>query len=653
MAVQVSYPGVYIDEFAPPPPIEGVGTSTAAFLGPMENGPLNEPTKVTNLDTFLDTFGRKPLPGVYGWYAVRGFFRNGGQVCYVVRVSNAAPDELVLKDRSAGGGKPVIRLVAREAKAGSGLQVTVAAASAVTTKAFRPAADVASAAGRTIKVTAAADAVRFRPGDVVTLTGTTERATVTRIEDDLLRLAGDLAGSYESAANKKVHLVPLEPEATSVRVEDGAKLAGGSVVKVAQATDPVTEEFAVVERVDVEPISAALTTYRVVFRRGLTKSYALAPDAAEVALTSQEFTLTVTQNGDTRTYAQLAMDPGHPRYFAGVVDGDPAGPIHARPVEPPATSPPPNDLPADLANATSLAGGKNDDPNTLGSGDYKRGLAALELVDDVNMLAIPDRSDDLDVQLALIDHCQAMQERFAILDGRRGAPLFGGGSISTQRQSLQSVRGYGALYYPWLVVPGAANGDRVLVPPSGHVAGVYARTDASRGVHKAPAGIEAEVRDCLGVERSMTDVDQGQLNLAGINVVRVFHGGRPVVWGARTIAADKNWQYASVRRLFLFLEESIQLGIRWAVFEPNTPELWEKLKRTIRAFLLQQWRAGALFGAVDKDAFYVRIDEALNPEADRKLGRLTIEIGVRPAYPAEFVVVRIGIWEGGAEVTEG
>ena len=152
----------------------------------------------------------------------------------------------------------------------------------------------------------------------------------------------------------------------------------------------------------------------------------------------------------------------------------------------------------------------------------------------------------------------------------------------------------------------------------------------------------------------MSDIDQGELNKRlNINVIRVFQtGGRPVVWGARTTATDTNWQYVNIRRLFIFIEKSIQRGIRGSVFEPNNLELWQKLKRTISAFLAQQWRDGALFGATEKDAFYVRIDEVINPPDQRALGRLNIEIGVKPAYPAEFIVVRIGIWQGGSDITE-
>jgi uncharacterized protein len=181
--------------------------------------------------------------------------------------------------------------------------------------------------------------------------------------------------------------------------------------------------------------------------------------------------------------------------------------------------------------------------------------------------------------------------------------------------------------------------------------GVMARTDATVGVHKAPAN--TNVRGALGLERRLSDKQHGPLNLKGINVLRVYPGeSAPLVMGARTITRDKNWQYVNVRRLFIFLEKSIQVGIRPAVFQANNLQLWQKLKRTITEFLERVWKTGALFGATAKEAFYVRIDGALNPVGEQRVGRLNIEIGICPAYPAEFIIVRIGIWEGGSEVTE-
>jgi phage tail sheath protein FI len=178
-----------------------------------------------------------------------------------------------------------------------------------------------------------------------------------------------------------------------------------------------------------------------------------------------------------------------------------------------------------------------------------------------------------------------------------------------------------------------------------------ARVDNTRGVHKAPAN--ETLQGTIGVERTMTNAEQGLLNVQNINVIRVFKdGARPVVYGARTTATDSNWNYVNVRRLFLFLEKSIQDGLRWAVFEPSNLSLWDKLRQSISAFLATQWKAGALFGASPKEAYYVRIDETLNPFEEQRQGRLNIEIGIRPTYPAEFIVVRIGIWQGGSTVTE-
>lgn len=658
MAVQVSFPGVYIEEFAPGAPIEGVGTSTAAFLGPSATGPLNEPTKITNWDQFRALFGESPLDGYYLWYAARGFFENGGKVCYVTRVSNAKVDELILNDRSADPGLPTIRVWARRPGVSSPpIKVAIVEAHAVSgAKLFRPTATIKNATGRNIQVTKAEEAAKFRPGDAITIEetsgGTTKSETVIvfRSEDDTIRLTADLQkGPYTGGS---IRLASLKPGDKILRVEKAAKLASGSAIKLSQDPGggaPVVTDVRVAKNVELEVISPDLTTYRVELREGLTKDFDLAA-TSDVAVESQEFKLTVTQNGTSKDYDELAMDPAHPRYFADMINNS-EGLIYARAVEPPNTTPVPNNRPKNIS-ATALAGGVNDSPNTLLPSHYKNALSLLSVIDDVNMVAIPDRTD-ADVQQAVIAHCVNMQDRFAILDSKRGAPLFGTGSVEVQRASAETQNGFAALYYPWLQVSPAIGDKPILVPPSGHVAGIYARIDNNRGVHKAPAGTEALVNGALGVERTMSDVDQGQLNLQGINVIRVFQtGGRPTVWGSRTTASDKNWQYVNIRRLFLFLEESIQEGIRWAVFEPHNPALWAKLKRTISAFLLQQWRDGALFGNTPQEAFYVRIDETLNPDSQRALGRLYIEIGVRPSFPAEFIIVRIGIWQGGSEVTE-
>ena len=660
MAVQTSYPGVYIEEFAPGAPIEGVGTSTAAFIGIAARGPLDEPTKLTSWDQFRLTYGDEPVPGFFLWYAVRGYFENGGQVCYVVRASNGDYAEWEIADDN---GNAVLLLRARQPGARVATDtVTVTRVSrlpSATTFLFQPTAAFGGGgiAGREITIggaNAAEDAGQFRPGDEISFGTSTDRYRVMRVSDDVIQVDRDVIG----AASSPVHMAAAPVGTRTIRIQSTAgtgvlppgALVPGTILTIAPGG---TGDTQVVESVQVEHLPSGDTTYRVTLRQGLDIALDLTGPAT--ALQSEEFTIAISIGGSVTTYSELSLDAAHPRHVLRTINTDAAGPVRAELFEPPPPDALPDLLPAAGAVAPTTLGA-NEDLTNLGAADFIDALDTLERIDDVNLVSAPDcLSDDTitaTVQQAVIQHCELLADRFAVLDALPGLDLFGTDSITAQRAGLDSTRGYAALYYPWLRVRPAVGGALVLVPPSGHVCGIIARSDLSRGVHKAPAN--EIVNGALGIEQPMSDVEQGQLNLVGINVIRVFAGGaRPVLWGARTTATDRNWQYVNIRRLFLFLEESIEEGIRWAVFEPNNLALWQKLKRSIGAFLLRVWRDGALFGATPEEAFYVRIDEVLNPFSEQALGRLYIEIGVRPSYPAEFIIVRIGIWQGGAEITEG
>ena len=660
MAVQVSYPGVYIEEFAPAPPIQGVGTSTAAFIGPARSGDLGIPTKLASFDTFKALFGAQPLPGFFMWYAVRGFYENGGQICYVVRASNGKYASLTLQDR---GGTDAIRVRARDPGAPQPpLQVEVTAVNVLqsgNTSLYQPTAAYVVTAIREIQLPNAADAAQFRPGDWVTLGAADPRVQVLGASGDRIRLTQDLASAV--GANGTVHLADAPAGTQTLRIVSTVPVAAGTLVTgtmltIAQGAVTDTE---VIDSVQAEPLQTnpAATTYRVTFRQGLRVAFSLDP-ANAATVQSEEFSVRVSRGAAATPYDNLALDPAHPRYFATIINSS-GGPVVVEAIEPPPPELPPNNMPATIG-PTALAGGADEDLTTLADGDYTDALDTLQRIDDVNIISIPDATIAPDpdvVQQAMIAHCELMQDRFAVLDSLPGLPPFGAGAnagADTQRRGLDSTRGYAALYYPWLRVPPAGRGAPTLVPPSGHVCGIMARVDANRGVFKAPANETVNGAVDIQPNGNTTNEEQGQLNLGGINVVRVFSGGgRPVLWGARTTATNLNWIYVNVRRLFLFLEESIQEGIGYAVFEPNNPALWQSLKRTITAFLLQQWRDGALFGNTPEEAFYVRIDEVLNPFSEQALGRLHIEIGARPAFPAEFIIVRIGISAGSAEVTEG
>jgi uncharacterized protein len=285
--------------------------------------------------------------------------------------------------------------------------------------------------------------------------------------------------------------------------------------------------------------------------------------------------------------------------------------------------------------------------------DVDGALQALTRRPDVSIVCIPGVVDTVS-QGKVLAHCEELRDRFAVLDGvQDDEPLVAEGALQQQRGNLTSKNGFGALYWPWIMVP---NPDPeatapVPVPPSGHVAGVMARSDNTVGVHKAPAN--EVVRGAVDVGWSLNDAEQGKLNALNINVIRQFPGGPPLVWGARTLTDGTQWRHVNVRRLVSFIEDSLVQGLRWAVFAPNNTALWKGLERTITEFLTRVWEAGALFGATANEAFYVLINKELNPPAVQNLGQVVVEIGLAPTRPAEWVVLRIGLWDGGARITEG
>jgi phage tail sheath protein FI len=274
----------------------------------------------------------------------------------------------------------------------------------------------------------------------------------------------------------------------------------------------------------------------------------------------------------------------------------------------------------------------------------------------VQLVCTPDRTDQA-VQQAVIAHCETMMDRFAILHTRSGlaADASPTSALMLQRAWCTSQGGYAALYYPWILIsdPNSLTGnDTILVPPSGHIAGIYGRVDQT-GVQNAPAN--QGIIDALGLEVNVDGVTQGLLNVAGINVSRIFPGqALPLVWGARTTTpvAQTAWTYINVRRLFIFVETSLKFGLLPYVFDTIDVSLWKRLGRTITDFLTRVWLSGALFGTQAAQAFYVEIDAENNPPDLMAQGQLNITIGMAPVYPAEFIIVQIGIWEGGTTVTE-
>jgi phage tail sheath protein FI len=273
--------------------------------------------------------------------------------------------------------------------------------------------------------------------------------------------------------------------------------------------------------------------------------------------------------------------------------------------------------------------------------DYESRLTALEnpagpdaqAIRAIALVYAPNASAD--VAKAVVAHCEKMRYRFAVIDCDASQ------SAAASLNPFASIAGssYGAFYYPWIVTAEPGSGTRTLTPPGGHVLGIYARSDVERGVFKAPSN--EVVRGALDVEFNVTEAMQDVLNAKGVNVIRRFPGRGIRVWGARTMAADAEWKYINVRRLFIFLERSIEMGTQWAVFEPNDERLWGRVTDAVRQFLRAQWRAGALQGQTEQDAFFIRCDRTTMTQDDIDNGRLICQVGMAAVRPAEFVIFRI------------
>lgn len=315
-------------------------------------------------------------------------------------------------------------------------------------------------------------------------------------------------------------------------------------------------------------------------------------------------------------------------------------------------------LPADVARVFVLDGGT--DGAVPGAEDYrgesggagsapedKSGLGAIEATEDISIVAAPGysygyftadparQSAIRAIQQHLISHAERMRYRIAVLDAPDGASI---GEVREYRGQIDSK--YAALYFPWITVVDPIDGRELQIPPSGNVAGIYARNDVDRGVQKAPAN--EVVRLAVGFEQLLSTAQQEVLNPEGINCFRFFEGRGYRLWGARTATSDGEWKYVNLRRYFNYLERSIDKGTQVFVFESNGDRLWENVRRTVYDFLLNEWKSGRLMGLKADEAFFVRCDRTTMTQNDIDNGRLICLIGVAPLRPAEFVIFRIG-----------
>lgn len=282
---------------------------------------------------------------------------------------------------------------------------------------------------------------------------------------------------------------------------------------------------------------------------------------------------------------------------------------------------------------------KDPEAGTSGSG-CRSGLESIESLEDVSIVAMPDSTGVLDQQ-AMIEHCERMRYRFAVLDSPPDPHEVGDShDVRLLRQKLESAKGYAAIYYPWLQVQDPGTKMIRTVPPCGAVAGIFARTDMQKGVQKAPAN--ELVKGILGIEVAVDQRDQEELDRINVNVIRKFTGRGYLVWGAKTVSSDSLWKYVPVRRTVIYLEQSISIGTEWAAYEPHDEKTWARVQIPIVSFLTSSWKNGLLLGMKPEEAFLVRCDRTTMTQKDIDEGNLIVEVGVALVRPAEFVIFRIG-----------
>jgi phage tail sheath protein FI len=715
-------PAVYIEEKSSGiKPIQGVGTSTAAFIGHAEKGTLGTAVPVNNFAEFQKKFGGY-IDDSYLAFTVKAFFDEGGTSCYVVRtchyVNNmpmafaawfpsayvlsgladckVAPDDGFRDFRFAGTGDVSAYLVSYDGT--DALTLTASNDPTVTQTATLSGDPIAAgetetavfpSLGATVVLdnqfaeataigidanTATVTAPPGTPGvidesSIVILGVTGDISAITSTEltiepVDVTDITGDFSvtvnGFRGTFSNFAIGLKEVELEDT-----------GGNVLEIAFNLDPVfdgTETAITIDLQHLENLVVAKSTPLTV--RALSAgawgndiSIAITHGAGDL------FDLEVNYRGaNVENFTGLTMDPAHDDYVEDRINGGNSNYITVKDNVPTGSVlTMAQRRPGAVSPAVNLSGGDNGLESIAGA-DYignellGTGMHAFDKIDGINILAVPDafdpEEDARSVHIAGMTYCENRGDCFFIADSQSAVDTAdsvlnfkfaqgeyaGGNAINSK---------YGALYTPWISVFDPRNSGTILIPPSGSVAGIYARTDGARGVHKAPAGItDGKFRTALDVEKEFTDADQAKLNPKGINVIRKLKGTGIVAWGARTVSSDPEWRYLNIRRLFLFLEESIEESTKWVVFEPNDPALWKSITRNVSAFLKLQWMKGALVGNTEEEAFYVKCDQETNPPESVDLGRVITEIGVAPSKPAEFVIFRIAQWQSGSEVSE-
>lgn len=561
-------PGVYVEEFdSGSAPMQGVGTSTAGFIGLAEKGNVcGAPELVLSPADFNRKFGGYLQESVFGEYrylayAVNNFFANGGSRAFVMRV--APPDAKAAASSCVEGQNGIIEITAKNpGKWGNGITVSFSEASKARTQVLE------DLGGGSYK---AKNADGFNAGDVVVLegAGSPEYNIITSISDDVITFEAPFAADVVD--KNLLPTVTIRTCELNVEIKyENTSEAYEFVSFNASTPDFIEKKLA---RSEIINISAKANTLPV----------------SPIDIVQEVF-------GIEKDVVRFNLKNGSDGSVSAISDADFIG-------------------------------------EDKGPGS-RTGIQAFLDNNEVNIMAVPGITS-ANVQLSLVSHCEGLSSRFAVLDIPKESKTVS--EILAHREIVDSD--YCAMYHPWLEVFDPLDKKSTYIPPSGSVMGIFARTDNTRGVHKAPAN--EIVSNCTGLYCNYNVGEQDQLNPKGVNLIRKFPGAGIRVWGARTATSKPLWKYINIRRLFIFVEESIKANTNWVVFEPNDELLWLRVRRSIEAFLENVWRSGALAGSTAEEAFYVDIGNNTMTKDDIDNGRLVCVIGIAPVKPAEFVVFRI------------
>lgn len=605
-------PGVYVEELSSGvKPIVGVGTSNGAFVGIAEKGPIGEAKEIPNWARFVDIFGGFIVNG-YLAYAVKQFFDEGGTKCYVVRTCHytnylnpatktAKISAVTLKDATSGDS---MRVSATSAgKWGDNIAIDVVDP---TEKPFADRFNLivkynndVVETHENLTVATVEETIKNKSKYIKVEKDNweefgTSKVGSTEIPKKDETILPQLAGGDDGISSSAGYTLKDGTDLNSMRVWSYFSGSRGNnvTVEVTAGTDPATQFNLVAKSVG-----------------STTETYTnLTMGTVEAAINNRSALIMVEKDSWVENGA--------------MIDGSTLVPA--------------------AISATSLAGGLND-TSVLSPSDFEgdenaqNGLHAFDMIDDINIVAMPDMAGKIPAMQAGLNYCKTRKDCFFIVDPAKNTDI---DTIKTMRSSFDNS--YGAMYYPWIIIFDPLTLSNKPVPPSGAAMGTYAYVDATRGVHKAPAGTPDGFLDkALDVEKLVSKGEHDGLHQRQINVIRKFPTSGICIWGAYTVTSDAEWKYINIRRLFLFLEESLDEASRWVVFEPNDPKLWGAVIRNITSFLLRVWRSGALFGSTPDEAFFVKVDAENNPPEVRDAGQLIIDVGVAPVKPAEFVIIRI------------